>query len=70
LLIDSIPPATATSSSPARISWSARATALRLDRHTLLRVMAGTSIGTPAAIAAWRAVIWPVPAWSTWPMST
>ena len=52
------------------LGWSARATAVRLDRHTLLRVMAGTSTGMPAATAAWRAVIWPVPACSTWPMST
>src|SRR6266496_2319732 len=63
LVIDSIPPATATSISPARISWSARATAVRLDRHTLLRVMAGVCGGMPAAMAAWRAVIWPAPPW-------
>jgi hypothetical protein len=40
------------------------------DRHTLLMVVAGTVIGMPAFTAAWRAVIWPWPAWSTWPMNT
>jgi len=69
-VMDSIPPATATSISPARISWSASAIAFRPDRHTLLIVMAGTSLGIPAPIAACRAVIWPAPACSTWPMIT
>jgi hypothetical protein len=63
-----MPPATATSSSPARIIWSAMATADVPERHTLLIVIAGVSIGMPAAIAAWRAVICPCPACSTWPM--
>ncbi len=40
------------------------------DRHTLLMVVAGTDIGIPPFVAAWRAVIWPWPAWSTWPMKT
>ncbi len=35
------------------------------DRHTLLMVFAGTFMGMPPATAAWRAVIWPAPAWST-----
>ncbi len=69
-LIDSMPPATATWISPARISWSARATALRPERQTLLIVIEGTSLGMPAATAACRAVICPVPAWMTWPMIT
>ena len=43
---------------------------LRPERHTLLTVVAGTVIGMPALTAAWRAVIWPVPAPSTWPMKT
>ena len=38
------------------------------DRQTLLTVVAGTVMGMPALAAAWRAVIWPVPAWRTWPM--
>ena len=44
--------------------------ALRPDRHTLLTVVAGTVIGMPALAAAWRAVICPAPACSTWPMNT
>jgi hypothetical protein len=44
--------------------------AFRPDRQTLLIVIAGTSRGMPASMAAWRAVIWPVPAWITWPMMT
>ncbi len=55
--IDSNPPASATSISPARISTSARCTAFRPDKQTLLRVIAGIVIGTPPATAAWRAVI-------------
>ena len=68
--MDSMPPATTMSNSPALISWSASAIASRPDRQTLLIVSAGTVIGMPAATAAWRAVIWPVPAWMTWPMIT
>ncbi len=44
--------------------------ASRPERQTLLTVSAGTVIGMPAATAAWRAGIWPAPAWSTWPMIT
>ena len=33
-------------------------------------VIDGTVIGMPALTAAWRAVIWPAPAWITWPMIT
>ena len=65
-----MPPATTTSTSPARISWSASAIAFRPERQTLLMVNAGTSIGMPAATAAWRAVICPAPACRTWPMIT
>ena len=65
-----MPPATTMSNSPARISWSASAIASRPDRQTLFTVSAGTLIGTPAPTAAWRAVIWPPPACSTWPMIT
>ncbi len=57
LVIDSMPPATTTSHSPSRTSWSASAMALIPDRHTLLTVSAGTDIGTPAPAAAWRAEI-------------
>lgn len=57
--MDSWPPATTTSNSPARMSWSASAMASSPDRHTLLTVSAGTFIGMPALIAACRAGIWP-----------
>src|SRR5699024_492891 len=70
LVIDSMPPATITSNSPAVMSWSARAIASRPDRQTLLIVTEGTSMGTPALTAAWREGIWPAPAWSTCPMTT
>ena len=43
LVIDSMPPATTISTSPARISWSAIAIALRPERQTLLIVIDGTS---------------------------
>ena len=39
--------------------------ALRPERQTLLMVVAGMLMGMPALAAAWRAVIWPVPAWMT-----
>ena len=51
LVIDSMPPATTISTSPARISWSAIAIALRPDRHTLLMVIDGMLIGIPPATA-------------------
>ncbi|SCD63399.1 hypothetical protein GA0115246_1039619 [Streptomyces sp. SolWspMP-sol7th] len=70
LVMDSWPPATTMSNSPARMSWSARAIASSPERHTLLTVSAGTLIGMPAFTAAWRAGICPAPAWSTWPMIT
>ena len=70
LVIDSIPPATTMSNSPARMSWSASAIAVRPDRHTLFTVSAGAVMGMPAPTAAWRAGICPAPAWSTCPMIT
>ena len=45
--IDSIPPATMTSNSPARISCAASAMASSPDRQTLLTDKAGTVIGMP-----------------------
>ena len=68
--IDSIPPVTTTSCSPARIIRSAISIARIDDAQTLLIVSAGTSFGIPAPIAACRAGAWPAPAWSTWPMIT
>ena len=47
MVIDSWPPATTMSNSPARMSWSASAMALMPDRQTLLIVSAGTVIGMP-----------------------
>ncbi len=41
-VIDSMPPATTISNSPALISWSASAMASRPDRQTLLIVSDGT----------------------------
>src|SRR4051794_37847390 len=69
-VIDSIPPVTTTSTSPARIIESAISTARMEEAQTLLIVSAGTSIGSPAATAAWRAGACPDPPWSTWPMIT
>src|SRR6185437_11899317 len=53
--IDSMPPVTTTSTSPARIMESAISIARMDDAQTLLIVSAGVSIGRPALIAAWRA---------------
>ena len=69
-VIDSMPPATTISNSPARMSWSASAMASSPERQTLFRVNEGTDIGMPPATAAGRAGFWPAPAWSTWPMIT
>ena len=52
--IDSIPPPTPTSRSPARIAVSSRQAARIPDAHTLLIVSDGTSFGIPALICAWR----------------
>src|SRR6266446_513438 len=53
--IDSMPPVTMSSASPARIIESAISTARMDDAQTLLIVSAGTSIGRPAPTAACRA---------------
>ena len=70
LVIDSMPPATTMSNSPARISWSASAIAVMPDRQTLLTLSDGTVIGMSAPTAAWRAGICPAPACSTCPKIT
>ena len=67
-VIDSMPPATTMSCSPARIIWSAMAMALMPERQTLLIVIDGMLIGSPAAMPAVRAGFWPAPARITWPM--
>ena len=63
-----MPPATTMSCSPARIIWSAIAMALMPERQTLLIVIDGRLIGSPAAMPALRAGFWPAPARMTWPM--
>ena len=68
--IDSMPPPTASSRSPARTAWSIIPTARTLDAHTLLIVSEVTSIGIPASICACRLGIWPCPACSTVPITT
>src|SRR5919106_5043144 len=45
-------------------------TAVRPDPQTRLTVSAGTSMGTPALIAAWRATFMPCPACNTQPSTT
>ena len=65
--IDSIPPATTTSCSPAAIALAPNTTAFSPEPHTLLMVTAPTAGGIPAAIAACRAGAWPIPAGSTQP---
>ena len=66
----SMPPATTTSASPARISAAASMIAFRPEPQTRLIVVRSTLSPRPAFSAAWRAGAWPTPAWSTWPMST
>ena len=68
--IDSIPPATPISRSPARIAWSATPIVRIPEAQTLFTVSDGTSRGIPALICAWREGIWPCPACSTWPKIT
>ena len=66
----SMPPATTTSTSPARIICDAIATDFSPDPHSMLIVVAGTSFGMPAASATWRAGFWPSPACNTQPSTT
>ncbi len=68
--IDSMPPATTTSESPAAIPWAASITAFSPEPQTLLIVRAATEGGRPARIAAWRAGAWPRPAETTFPRMT
>ena len=64
----SMPPATMTSASPARMADAPIITAFSPEPQTLLMVVALTPSGSPALSAACRAGAWPAPAWSTWPM--
>ena len=63
--IDSMPPPTPTSRSPARIAWSSSPVARIPEAQTLLIVSDEISFGIPALTCAWRDGIWPWPAWST-----
>jgi len=51
----SMPPAMATSISPAAICWAAVTMACAPEPQTRFTVMAGTATGTPPPMAAWRA---------------
>src|SRR3954471_22337645 len=68
--MDSMPPPTPISTSPARIAWSRITVARSPLAQTLLIVSEETSLGMPALICAWRDGIWPWPAWRTCPMTT
>ena len=68
--IDSMPPATTISASPALISAAASMIDFSPDPQTRLIVVAGVVSGRPAFRSAWRAGACPTPAWSTWPIST
>ena len=57
--MDSMPPPTPISRSPARIAASMMPAARIPDAHTLLTVSEETSFGMPALIWAWREGIWP-----------
>ncbi len=56
-LIDSTPPATASSISPARIAWQAHTTAARPEAHRRFTVIPGISCGSPASNSAIRATL-------------
>ena len=64
----SMPPATATSTSPQAIACAAKITVLSPEPQTLLTVVQGVLLSRPAPIAAWRAGAWPMPAARTQPM--
>ena len=57
MLIDSMPPATATSMSPVAMPWAASITAFSPEPQTLLMVSAATRSCRPPLSAAWRAGI-------------
>src|SRR5680860_734086 len=65
-----MPPATATSRSPARTAWSTMPAERMPEAHTLFTVSEETSLGMPPLIWACRDGTCPCPAWSTWPNTT
>src|SRR6476659_7330569 len=68
LLMDSMPPATTTSTSPVATPCAASMTAVSPEPHTLLMLSAATSFDNPPWSAAWRAGFCPRPALTTLPM--
>ena len=58
--IDSTPPATYTSPSPARMRWLASAMVCRPEEQKRFTVMPGTELGQPARTAICRAMFQPV----------
>ena len=68
--MDSMPPATTSLASPARMDWAASMTAFSPDPHTLLMVTAGIVAGSPPFTAACRAGACPPPAETTFPTMT
>ena len=56
-VIDSAPPATKSSPSPARIAWHAETTADSPEAQSRLTVTPATSCGRPASSAAMRATL-------------
>src|SRR6266404_5838297 len=66
----SMPPATATSTLPSKISCAAETMAWAPEPQTRFTVIAGTDTGSPAWTAAWRAGFILAPAWITFPMTT
>ena len=65
-----MPPATTTPTAPAS-NWSwPSITVFMPEPHILVSVVAGTLSGRPAAIRAWRAGAWPMPAIRQQPIST
>ena len=70
-VIDSTPPATSASASPARTACAASAIADMPEAHSRLTVMPGTSSGRPASSAARRATLrLSSPAWFAAPRMT
>src|SRR5712671_310513 len=70
LVMDSIPPATTTSTEWAVNRSCANIAAFMPEPHILLTVVQPAASGRPAPSDAWRAGAWPCPAGSTQPMIT
>ena len=66
----SVPPTTTTRASPARIARAPSTIVFMPEPHSMFTVVAVTSTGMPAPIAACRATFCPFPAASTQPRKT